>query len=115
MRVALGSLVAAVLLLLGFSQAHEEGKFVCYHYYYDRFGFLVLVPVFHDWDHPHVVSGIMFVHVPHVHHVKEIHHIHEYHDIHHDDRVHHYRGKKHGGGVRHYWNHRPVRHYFRGH
>ena len=86
------SLTAAVLMLLSFPSAHEEEVFVHYHYYYDSLGFLVLVPVVHEWDHPHAVSGTMFVHTPQVHHAPDIHGIHNVHGVH----------GVHGGGFRYH-------------
>ena len=87
------SLAAALLLLVGSASAHEESVFVHYHYYYDSHGFLVLVPVVHEWDHPHAVSGTMFVHTPHIHHAPEVHGIHRVHGVH---------GFRHHGGIRYH-------------
>lgn len=96
MRWLLGILVALVLFAIPV-KAHED-KYLCHHYYYEG-GLLVIVPVFHDWDHPHAIWGISFVHVPHVHHV-HVHKIHGYWG----GGVHHFKGHGFKAGVRHFYS-----------
>lgn len=92
-------LLGTTLLFTVSAKAHWD-RYLCHHYYYDEHGFMVIVPVFHDWDHPHAIHGITLIHIPVVHHTHGIHTIHKH-------------GHKTGG--KHYHRHRPARHFHRGH
>jgi len=81
------------------AKSHENG-YLCHHYYYDEHGFMVIVPVFHDLDHPHAIQGVSLVHVPVVHHTHDTHTPHEY---------------KHKSGGKHHRGHGYMRHFYREH
>jgi len=91
--VKLFALSFLALFLYGSPALSEDLKRKCFHYQYDDHGHVIVVEVFHDLHHPHVIGGIqhIFLDVVLDHH-RWAHHPGHYVEFHPRHRIHGYHG-----------------------
>ncbi len=98
-KLVIGGL--AFILLLTVPSLSDDLKKKCYHYHYDDHGHVVVIEVFHDLHHPHVISGIQHIFLGAVlDHHRWRHHGGHYVDFHSTHRIHGFPAvKTHGTGT----------------